>query len=118
VYAHPLGAVMKSLRERVARATEGAPGTVLILSANPMHDTGGGQRSAQMALELLESGYAVVFVSHGRVTETVDLGLRFRRPRLVETSLKSFTGPSVDAETPDLGRRLKTMLGTFREAGG
>ncbi|MEX2470809.1 MAG: glycosyltransferase [Gemmatimonadota bacterium] len=85
---------VKSLRERVARATEGAPGTVLILSANPMHDTGGGQRSAQMALELLESGYAVVFVSHGRVTETVDLGLRFRRPRLVETSLKSFTGPA------------------------
>ncbi len=92
-YAHSLAAV-KSLRERVARATEGAPGTVLILSANPMHDTGGGQRSAQMALELLESGYAVVFVSHGRVTETVDLGLRFQRPRLVETSLKSFTGPS------------------------
>ena len=85
---------MRSLRERVDEATEGAPGTVLLLSANPMHDTGGGQRSAQMALELLESGYCVIFVSHGRVTETVDLGLRFHRPRLVEASLKSFTGPA------------------------
>lgn len=85
---------MKSLRERIARATDGAPGTVLLLSANPMHDTGGGQRSAQIALELLEAGYCVVFVSHGRVTETVDLGLRFERPRLVETSLRSFTGPA------------------------
>ena len=85
---------MKSLRDRIAQATDGAPGTVLMLSANPMHDTGGGQRSAQIALELLERGYCVVFVSHGRVTETVDLGLRFARPRLVETSLRSFTGPS------------------------
>ncbi|MDZ7780892.1 MAG: glycosyltransferase [Gemmatimonadota bacterium] len=83
-----------SLRDRIATATAGAPGTVLILSANPMHDTGGGQRSAQIALELLEEGYCVVFVSHGQVTETVDLGLRFTRPRLVETSLKSFTAPS------------------------
>jgi len=102
---------LKSLRERIARATDGAPGTVLMLSANPMHDTGGGQRSAQIALELLEAGYCVIFVSHGRVTETVDLGLRFVRPRLVETSLRSFTGPSGHAARALLWERgVSTVL--------
>lgn len=80
---------MSRLHERIARATHGAPGVCVVLSANPMHDTGGGQRSAQIALELLERDHAVVFVSHGRVTETVDLGLRFEHPRLVQMPLRA-----------------------------
>lgn len=68
-------------------AVRGAAGTVVILSPNPIHDTGGGQRSAQIALELLERDFAVVFVSHGTVTETVDLHLRYDHPRLVRWSL-------------------------------
>ena len=84
---------------------------MLLLSANPMHDTGGGQRSAQIALELLEAGYCVIFVGHGRVTETVDLGLRFLRPRLVETSLRSFTAPSARAARTLLWERgVSTVL--------
>lgn len=68
------------------------PAAAVILSANPIHDTGGGQRSAQIALELLERDHAVLFVSHGRVTETVDLGLSFDHPRLVQTSLADVGG--------------------------
>ena len=78
--------------ERVGRSLKGARGAVLLLSPNPMHDTGGGQRSAQIALELLERGYSVTFVAHGDVTETVDLGLRASYPRLVEASLAAWAG--------------------------
>ncbi|MEX2526946.1 MAG: glycosyltransferase [Gemmatimonadota bacterium] len=72
--------------------TAPAPATAVILSANPIHDTGGGQRSAQIALELLERDHAVLFVSHGKVTETVDLGLSFSHPRLVETRIEEVAG--------------------------
>jgi len=74
--------------EAIAAAALDAQGSALILSANPMHDTGGGQRSAQLALELLARDFAVVFVSHGRVTETTSLGLDFDQPRLIELSLR------------------------------
>jgi glycosyltransferase involved in cell wall biosynthesis len=61
----------------------------VILSANPIHDTGGGQRSAQLALELLDRDFDVLFVSYGKVTETVDLGMKFDHPRLTSVSLNS-----------------------------
>jgi glycosyltransferase involved in cell wall biosynthesis len=76
-----------SLTERIEHASRECAGAVVILSANPMRDTGGGQRGAQLALELLERAWCVVFVAHGEVTETVDLGLRFDHPRLVEMPL-------------------------------
>ena len=60
-----------------------------------MHDTGGGQRSAQLALDLMARDYAVAFVSHGRVTETVDLDLRYEQPCLVEMNLDTALGPEV-----------------------
>lgn len=68
-------------------ALNGAAGAVVILSPNPMHDTGGGQRSAQLASEFLARDFAVLFVSHGQVTETVNLQLSFAHPRLVEHAL-------------------------------
>ena len=46
--------------EQIDRSLEGARGAVLLLSPNPMHDTGGGQRSAQIALELIERDYSVM----------------------------------------------------------
>jgi glycosyltransferase involved in cell wall biosynthesis len=82
-------AVMMPGPDAIAAAGAGASGRALILSANPINDTGGGQRSAMLARELLHRDWAVVFVSHGRVTETVDLQLRFDHPRLVETPLES-----------------------------
>ena len=56
---------MSTLRGAVLRAVDGARGVVVMLSENPMHDTGGGQRSAQMTKELLRRGHAVLFVSRG-----------------------------------------------------
>lgn len=75
------------LRDAVEVALEGSAGLLVVLSPNPMHDTGGGQRSAQLALEFLERAWAVLFVSHGEVTETVDLALRFEQRRLVSCTL-------------------------------
>jgi len=69
-----------------------AAGAAVILSANPIHDTGGGQRSAQLALELLDRDFNVLFVSHGKVTETVDLGMKFDHPRLTSVPLTSLAG--------------------------
>jgi glycosyltransferase involved in cell wall biosynthesis len=93
--------------DTIARIMTGATDVVVILSANPMHDTGGGQRSTQVALELLERGFAVVFVSHGRVTETVDLGLTYDHPRLAQMPLAALDDPvALEALAPlwKLGR--------------
>lgn len=79
-----------SLVDAVLEASAWARGTALLLSANPIHDTGGGQRSAQVALELLARGWCVVFVSHQEVTETHHLGLHFPYDRLVSTRLGDF----------------------------
>jgi glycosyltransferase involved in cell wall biosynthesis len=76
--------------ERIRQALRGAERAWVILSPNPVHDTGGGQRSAQLAFELLERGHAVVFVAHGEVTETRDLGLRLGGPRMVEVPLSQW----------------------------
>ncbi|MDX1645650.1 MAG: glycosyltransferase [Longimicrobiales bacterium] len=83
------------MRDELTAAAAGSRGTVVLLSANPIHDTGGGQRSAQIALELLERDFAVVFVSHDDATETVDLALRYDQERLVQWSLAQAVEPSV-----------------------
>ena len=94
--------------QALAEARQGAEGVAVILSANPIHDTGGGQRSAQLALELLDRGWAVVFVSHGVVTETVDLRLRFDQPRLIQWTLR--------AAVEDESRRA--LVDALAEGGG
>jgi glycosyltransferase involved in cell wall biosynthesis len=80
--------------EALAAAADGAVGSVVLLSANPIHDTGGGQRSAQLALELLARDFAVLFVSHGEVTETVDLALALDHDRLLQAPLATFDDPA------------------------
>lgn len=90
---------------RLRSAAQGARGIAVILSANPIHDTGGGQRSAQLAVELLRRDYAVAFVSHGKVTETIDLGLTYDDARLVQLGLGEVADPAVrDALTTVLGK--------------
>jgi glycosyltransferase involved in cell wall biosynthesis len=97
--------------EAVAAAAEGAAGAVALLSANPIHDTGGGQRSAQVALELLERDFAVLFVSHGRVTETVDLDLRYDHPRLVQAPLRALARrDALEATAPFWHRGVAAVL--------
>ncbi|MSR22099.1 MAG: glycosyltransferase [Gemmatimonadetes bacterium] len=97
------------LTERILEAAAGARGAVILLSPNPIRDTGGGQRSAQIALELLERELCVVFVAHGEVTETVDLGLRVTHPRLIEVPLRQW----ID----DCQRALSTLLRSTRTVG-
>ena len=103
---------MTSLPDRLASAATGAAGGVVILSANPIHDTGGGQRSAQLALELLERDFCVLFVSHGKVTETVDLRLEYPHERLVEAGLRAVTSPDGLAALDRLVGRLDTTVVT------
>jgi glycosyltransferase involved in cell wall biosynthesis len=88
---------MPALHESIIDASQDAARCVVIQSANPIHDTGGGQRSAQLALEFLERDACVVFVSHGKVTETVDLGLEYGQPRLVCCEMADFNGAAARA---------------------
>jgi glycosyltransferase involved in cell wall biosynthesis len=75
---------------QIEHAARGAAGSVVLLSPNPMHDTGGGQRSAQLALELARRDRCVVFVAHGVVTETTDLGRRIAHRRIVHLQLEEW----------------------------
>ena len=64
--------------------------SVLILSAVPMYDIGGGSRSAQLALEMLRRGVNVDYVSVFPSYESEDIGLRFIHPRLAEFRLDEY----------------------------
>jgi glycosyltransferase involved in cell wall biosynthesis len=96
--------------DAIALAADGAAGVLVILSANPIHDTGGGQRSAQIALEFLARDFAVVFVSHGRVTETVDLDLRYDHARLVQLDLSQALEPQFRASIGSVLAGPSTIL--------
>ncbi|MDH3271937.1 MAG: glycosyltransferase [Gemmatimonadota bacterium] len=95
---------MSGIVQALRQARVGARGVAVVFSANPIHDTGGGQRSAQLAIELLARDHAVVFVSHGKVTETVDLRLRYDHTHLVRLTLDEATRPDVLREIVDSAR--------------
>jgi len=78
-------AELKPLRRDLIRAP-----AVLVFSAVPMHDVGGGSRGAQLARELVQSGCHVTYVSIFPSYEPVDLGLRFVHPRLEQYRLEEF----------------------------
>lgn len=98
---------------------------VTILSAVPMHDIGGGSRATQLALEFVEAGAHVVFVSLFGAQESVDLGLRFISPRLEQYRLDRFDSASLieRAESPGLciaelpAREACETFGAFKAAG-
>lgn len=68
---------------------------VVILSAVPIHDIGGGSRSAQIACELLRRGMHVIYVSLHPAQESIDLGLRFLHPELEQYDAPEFDTASV-----------------------
>ena len=70
---------------------------VVILAAVPMHDIGGGSRSAQIAVELVRRGYHVTYLHLHPSYEEVDLGLRFIHPRLEQVRFDRFR-PAVHLE--------------------
>jgi hypothetical protein len=63
---------------------------VVILSAVPLHDIGGGSRSTQLALEMVRQGYHVTLVSLYEAQESVDLGLRYIHPNLEQARVERF----------------------------
>lgn len=63
---------------------------VVVVSAVPLHDVGGGSRASQLALEILRRGFHVTFVSMFPASESVDLGLRFVHPRLEQIGHEEF----------------------------
>lgn len=67
-----------------------AQGVALIMSVVPISDSGGGQRPAQLALELLRRGYLVVFLNKWGSYATVDLGTTITAPRLLTYPVDSF----------------------------
>lgn len=63
---------------------------VVILSAVPLHDIGGGSRAAQLAFALLRSGFHVTYVAMHGTQESVDLGLRYIHPNLEQYRVDGF----------------------------
>lgn len=66
-------------------------GVVFILAGVPIHDTGGGSRGAQLALELLRQNYLVVYLNKFKSYESVNLGLRIAHPNLLLYDLADFS---------------------------
>lgn len=85
VAAHPVERVRSATREDPIDAP-----CVLILSAVPIYDVGGGSRSAQLAVAMVGAGIHVVHVSLFPSYESEDLGLRFVHPDLEQYGLEEF----------------------------
>ncbi len=70
---------------------------VVILSAVPMHDVGGGSRATQLALEFVRRGYHVTYVALYGTQESADLGLRFIDPQLEQVRADAFDAAELHA---------------------
>lgn len=64
--------------------------SVVIFSAVPLHDVGGGSRGGQMSRELVRHGYHVTHMALYGTHESVDLGLRFIHPHLEQRRADQF----------------------------
>ena len=71
--------------------------SVVILSAVPMHDVGGGSRATQLALEFARRGYHVTYVALYGTQESTDLGLRFIDPHLEQVRADAFDAADLHA---------------------
>ncbi len=79
-------------RKEVDRKREdGLKGVFFILSGVPLDDSGGGARGAQIAQELLRTGWGVVFLNKFERDETRDLRLRSQHPHLFLSPIDRFS---------------------------
>jgi glycosyltransferase involved in cell wall biosynthesis len=88
-----LAGYLKGARRRkevTARRFQTSAGLFFILSVVPIDDTGGGARSAQVALELLRKGFVVVYINKFPKYESQELNLVIRHPNLITSSLSTF----------------------------
>ncbi|MBK9170148.1 MAG: polysaccharide pyruvyl transferase family protein [Bryobacterales bacterium] len=103
VIASRVAGYVQGIRNRPAitqKRYAGVQGAAVIFSGVPIDDSGGGQRATQLALELLDQGWRVVFLNRYPRYETVDLKLRIAHPRLETYPLDTF----------DAGWFLSTLL--------
>jgi glycosyltransferase involved in cell wall biosynthesis len=77
-------------KEVTARRFRASAGLFYILSVVPIDDTGGGARSAQIALELIRRGFVVVYINKFPKYESTELDLVIRHPNLIASCLSSF----------------------------
>lgn len=77
-------------REVTARRFQASAGLFFILSVVPIDDTGGGARSAQVALELLRRGFVVVYINKFPKYESRELNLVIRHPDLISSPLSTY----------------------------
>lgn len=84
-----VGVVASSTRRSLPSALITAP-SMVIVSAVPMHDVGGGSRTAQLALEFLAQGFHVTYLHLYPAAESVDLGMRHLHPRLEQYPAADF----------------------------
>ena len=88
-----LAGFLKGARRRSeisARRFQASAGLFFILSVVPIDDTGGGARSAQVALELLRRGFVVLYINKFPKYESKELNLVIRHPNLITARLSSF----------------------------
>jgi glycosyltransferase involved in cell wall biosynthesis len=71
----------------------------VVFAGVPLHDIGGGSRAAQIAFELLRSGFHVTYVAMNPSTEGIDLGLRYVHPMLEQHRIESFSATDIDNRT-------------------
>lgn len=93
---------MQSLDPFVARASTVSPDTsgthFLILSGVPMHDSGGGQRAAQLARELLHRNHRVTFVYRFPSSDRVRQKSRFAHENFTHTRFEDFSARRFNLE--------------------
>ena len=75
------------------RKLGGVTKNFLMLAGIPMYDTGGGQRSTQLTLELLRRGLKVTYVNRFPSYETEPVNIRYVDPLLECVSFEKFNLP-------------------------
>ncbi len=97
-----------------ARCDPIAAESVVILSAVPIHDIGGGGRGAQLALEMLRHGFHVTFVAAFGSAEAHDIGVRIVHPQLEQVRSDEFTpGALADRSTQPAFALVEAPVGTL-----
>jgi glycosyltransferase involved in cell wall biosynthesis len=87
-------------------------GIFIILSGVPIDDTGGGARGTQIALELLNRGYGVIFLNRFPKNEKKDLSLQISHPNLFTYPAASFTWDTFVHANPDYlaGKQINLLV--------
>jgi glycosyltransferase involved in cell wall biosynthesis len=85
-----------------SRRYQDVPGIYLIMAVVPIDDTGGGARSTQLALELLNRGYLVYYIHKFPKYESIDLGQVISHPNLIDKSTYHFAWESFAWECAEL----------------